>query len=62
MRWSSSSRQTWRGVSAASKVLPALLLGRVYAPDPETAIARAIEEFKITNPQQQKRLIASRSG
>jgi hypothetical protein len=30
----------------------------VDAPDPETAIKVAIEQFEITNPEQQKRLIA----
>jgi hypothetical protein len=44
------------------KGTPALNLGPVYAPDEETAIKKAIEEFKITNPEQQKPLIASRSG
>ena len=39
---------------------PAELLGRVYAPDEKTAIEKAIEEFKITNPAQYKRLIARR--
>jgi putative DNA primase/helicase len=29
-----------------------------YAPDAESAIAKAIEEFKITDPQKQRRLIA----
>jgi hypothetical protein len=31
-----------------------------YAPDAESAIAKAIEEFKITDPQKQRRLIAQR--
>ena len=35
------------------------LLGRVYAPDEETAIKRAIEEFKIS-PAHHSRLIATR--
>ena len=36
------------------------LLDRVYAPDEKAAIAKAIEEFKITNLAQQRRLIAQR--
>ena len=40
---------------------PAAFVGRVYAPDAETAIKRAIEEFGITNPEHQKRLVAQRS-
>jgi hypothetical protein len=42
------------------KGTPAALLGHVEAPDEETAIKRAIEEFGITNPQMQKRLLAQR--
>ena len=38
----------------------AAFVGRVYAPDAETAIKRAIEEFAITNPEHQKRLVAQR--
>jgi hypothetical protein len=33
------------------------LIGHVSAPDAESAIAKAIEEFKITDPQKQRRLI-----
>jgi hypothetical protein len=40
---------------------PAELLGRVCAPDQDTAIRKAIELFKITNPEHQKRLIAQRA-
>jgi hypothetical protein len=39
---------------------PAKLLGHVEAPDEESAIKQAIEEFSITNPQLQKRLLAQR--
>lgn len=39
---------------------PAKLLGHVEAPDEESAIKQAIEEFGITNPQLQKRLLAQR--
>jgi hypothetical protein len=34
------------------------LIGHVEAPDEESAIKRAIEEFKITDPKRQRRLIA----
>lgn len=30
---------------------PAAYVGRVYAPDAQTAIKRAIAEFEITNPE-----------
>jgi hypothetical protein len=39
------------------KATPARLIGHVEAPDAETAIAKAIEEFKI-DPSKQRRLIA----
>jgi hypothetical protein len=42
------------------KGTPAKLLGNVEAPDEESAVKRAIEEFGITNLQQQKRLLARR--
>jgi hypothetical protein len=41
-------------------VTPAKLLGHVEAPDEGSAIKQAIEEFGITNPQLQKRLLAQR--
>jgi hypothetical protein len=41
------------------KGTPAVLLGQVEAPDEESAIQRAIEEFKIS-PTIQKRLLAQR--
>jgi hypothetical protein len=40
------------------KATPARLIGHVEAPDEESAIRRAIEEFNITDPQNQRRLIA----
>jgi hypothetical protein len=43
------------------KATPAVMLGRVYAPDEESAIAKAIEQFEITDREQQKRLIAQRA-
>jgi hypothetical protein len=36
------------------------LLGHVEAPDEKSAIEEAIKAFQITNPEQQKRLIARR--
>ena len=42
------------------KSTPVAFVGRVFAPDAETAIKRAIEEFEITNPEHQKRLVAQR--
>jgi hypothetical protein len=41
------------------KGTPAVLLGHVKAPDEESAIKRAIEEFKIS-PASQKRLLSQR--
>jgi hypothetical protein len=41
------------------KGTPAALLGRVEAPDEETAIKKAIEEFEVS-PALQKRLLAQR--
>jgi hypothetical protein len=41
------------------KGTPAALLGRVEAPDEETAIKKAIDEFQI-GPALQKRLLAQR--
>jgi hypothetical protein len=41
------------------KGTPAKLLGNVEAPDEETAIKRAIEEFNVA-PELQKRLLARR--
>ena len=37
-------------------------LGSVTAASAEAAIARAIEEFEITDPQRQKRLAAQREA
>jgi hypothetical protein len=41
------------------KGTPADLLGRIEAPDEETAIKKAIEEFEV-RPALQKRLLAQR--
>jgi hypothetical protein len=39
---------------------PAVFVGDVQASDEKSAIQKAIEEFKITDAEQQKRLIAQR--
>ena len=39
---------------------PARYVGRVFAATAEDAIKRAIEEFKIRNPEMQKKLVARR--
>ncbi len=39
---------------------PAAFVGIVHAPDEDSAIKAAIAEFKITNKEQQKRLVARR--
>ena len=39
---------------------PAEFIGIVDAPDEKSAIQAAIEEYDITNPEQQKRLVAQR--
>jgi hypothetical protein len=39
------------------KATPARLIGHVEAPDEESAIKKAIEEFKITDPDVRRRLI-----
>jgi hypothetical protein len=44
------------------KGTPAKLLGNVKAPNEESAIKKTIEEFSVTDPQQQKRLLARRRG
>jgi hypothetical protein len=49
----------WRITRIKSK--PATFVGRVYALDAEAAIKKAIVEFKITNAEHQKRLVAQRS-
>ena len=36
-----------------------IVAGRPLAPNAESAIEKAIEEFQITNPEQQKRLVAT---
>jgi hypothetical protein len=50
------SSKRWR--ISLIKVTPAALIGYVDATDAETAIKKAVEEFKITDPPRQRRLIA----
>jgi hypothetical protein len=50
------SKKPWR--ISLIKATPARLIGHVEAPDAETAIAKAIEAFKITDPYVRRRLIA----
>jgi hypothetical protein len=40
------------------KGTPAAILGRINAPDAETAVKEWIEKFGITDPEQQERLVA----
>jgi hypothetical protein len=40
------------------KSTPATILGRIKAPDAESAVKEWIEKFGITDPQQQERLVA----
>jgi len=40
------------------KGTPAAILGRIEAPDAESAIKKWIETYDITDPQQQQRLVA----
>ena len=56
-RWIPAHKAWDRGRSTGSR--PAKLLGNVEAPDEETAIKRAIEEFHVA-PELQKRLLARR--
>jgi hypothetical protein len=51
-----SSEKRWR--ISLIKATPARLIGHVAAPDEASAIKKAIEEFKITDPERQRRLIA----
>jgi hypothetical protein len=44
------------------KAAPADELGTVEAPDAETAIRIAIEQFEIDDPHRQRRLVARRMG
>jgi hypothetical protein len=39
---------------------PAAFIGSVNAPDEKAALMAAVEEFRIDDPQQQRRLIAQR--
>jgi hypothetical protein len=37
-----------------------LRIGIIEAPDEQTAVKKAIDDFQITNPEQQRRLVAQR--
>ena len=41
---------------------PAASVGLVYAPHADTAVERAIEQFRISNVETQHRLVAVRSS
>jgi hypothetical protein len=49
---------TWR--ISRIRGTPAQFIGIVEAPDEKTAIKAAIEKFKITDREKQKRLVAQR--
>ena len=42
------------------KFTPAAVLGRINAPDAESAVKEWIEKFNITNEEHQQRLVARR--
>jgi hypothetical protein len=44
------------------KSTPAAYVGRVHAPDAQSAIKKVIVEFEITDREHQKRLVARRVG
>jgi hypothetical protein len=54
----STTMHTW--AISRIKGTPAVEIGWVDAPDAETAIKEAIERYGITDPEQQKRLVARR--
>jgi hypothetical protein len=51
-----------RLIGAATTIPPADFVGYVEAPDEQSAIKRAIEEYGITEPWKQSRLVAQRTG
>jgi hypothetical protein len=53
-----TSLPEWRIIRI--KGSPAAYVGRVRAADETEAIRKAIHEFQITNPEEQKRLAAQR--
>jgi hypothetical protein len=56
-----AANEPWWVISRI-KATPAVELGRVRAPDYASAIARYIEEHKVTDPHRQQRLAARRVG
>ena len=52
----STQMRTWE--ISRIKGTPAAILGRIKAPDAESAVKEWIEKFNITDPQQQERLVA----
>ena len=57
-----SKRPVFRWQITRIKSTPITVLGTVEAPDAETAIKIAIEQFNVTDPDQQQRLAAYRVG
>jgi hypothetical protein len=55
-----AKEQLFRWRISRIRATPAVEIGSVYAPDANEAIHRAIEEFGISNPDHQKRLMARR--
>jgi hypothetical protein len=52
--------KTYRWIIYRLRGTPAAYIGSVYAKNEVDAIKAAIEEFQITDPSQQKRLMAQR--
>ena len=52
----SPEMRTWE--VSRIKGTPAVILGRINAPDAETAVKEWIEKFGITDPEHQQRLVA----
>jgi len=55
---STTTMHTW--AISRIKGTPAVEIGWVDAPDAESAIKKAIDQYNITDPEQQKRLVARR--
>lgn len=53
-----TSLPTWK--ISRIKATPAVDIGTVEAPDADSAIKAAIEKYKITDPEKQRRLAARR--
>ena len=50
------------GMTATVSTVGATTLGFVTAPDEKSALKEAVNEFNVTDPEQQKRLVAQREG